>query len=94
MQLAQKKKMSLNELVKYWLHTAVVQEETMDWMKSRLRSKNPKLLIAEFGRFLEKTKPGPEPTLEEIQTALREQDNLNCLPETRRAVIKKKSLAR
>jgi hypothetical protein len=67
--LAQKKKISLNELVKYWLQTAVVQEETMEWMKSRLHGKNPELLIAEFGKFLEKTKPGPEPTLEELQRA-------------------------
>ena len=70
--LAQRKKMSLGELVKYSLHTAVVQEETMAWMKSRLRGKNPELLVAEFGHFLEKTKPGPEPTSEEIQSALRE----------------------
>ncbi len=67
--LAQKKKMSLNELVKYWLHTAVVQEETMEWIRRRLRGKKPELLIAEFGKFLEKSKPGPEPTLAEIQRA-------------------------
>ena len=51
-QLAKKKKMSLEALVNYWLQTAVVQEETMEWMNRRLAGKNPELLIAAFGRFL------------------------------------------
>lgn len=71
-QLAQKKKMSLDALVNYWLLTAVVQDETIEWMKTRLASKNPEFLIAEFGKFLEKTKIGTEPTLEEIQEAMKE----------------------
>lgn len=71
-QLAKKKKMSLDALVNYWLQTAVVQEETIEWMKTRLAGKNSKLLIAEFGRFLEKTKPGAEPSLDEIQQAMKE----------------------
>jgi predicted transcriptional regulator len=71
-QLAKKKKMSLDALVNYWLQTAVVQDETMEWMNRRLAGKNPELLIAEFGRFLEKTKPGSEPTWDEIQQAMKE----------------------
>ncbi|MGI0015479.1 MAG: hypothetical protein ACREBU_18840 [Nitrososphaera sp.] len=71
-QLAKKKKMSLDALVNYWLQTAVVQDETIEWMKTRLAGKNPELLIAKFGTFLEKTKPGIEPTLDEIQEAMKE----------------------
>lgn len=71
-QLAKKKEMSLEALVNYWLRTAVVQDETIEWMKTRLAVKNSALLIAEFGKFLEKTKPGSEPALEEIQQALQE----------------------
>ncbi len=71
-QLAKKKNMSLNALVNYWLQTAVVQDETIEWMTRRLSGKNPNLLIAEFGKFLEKTKPGVEPALDEIQQAISE----------------------
>ncbi len=71
-QLAKKKKMSLDALVNYWLQTAVVQDETIEWMKTRLAGKNSALLIAELGNFLEKTKPGQEPTWDEIQQALKE----------------------
>lgn len=70
--LAKKKNMSLNELVKYWLQTAVVQEETMAWMEKRLQGKNPEQFLAAFGDFLDKTKPGSEPTLAEIQQAQQE----------------------
>lgn len=34
------------------------------------KGKNPDRLIAEFGKFLEKTKPGPEPGYDEIESAL------------------------
>lgn len=70
--LAKKKNMSLNELVKYWLQTAVVQEETMAWMEKRLHGKKTEQLLAAFGQFLDKTKPGLEPTLAEIQQAQQE----------------------
>jgi len=39
-------------------------------MKRRLSGKNPELLIAEFGHFLDKTKPGSEPTLDEIEQTM------------------------
>ena len=67
MRLAKKKNMSFNSLVNYWLQAAVQQDETLEWMKSRLSGKNPDLLIAKFGTFLKKTQPGDEPTLDEIQ---------------------------
>ncbi len=70
--LAKKKNMSLNELVKYWLQIAVVQEETMAWMETRLHGKDPEQLLATFGQFLENAKPGTEPTLAEIQQAQQE----------------------
>jgi len=70
MRLAKKKNVSFNRLVNDWLQAAVQQDETMEWMKSRLSGKNPDLVIAKFGRFLEKTQPGDEPTLEEIQHAM------------------------
>jgi hypothetical protein len=70
-QLAQKKNMPLDTWIGYWLQTAVVQDETIEWMTRRLSGKNPEQLVAQFGKFLEKTKPGEEPTLDEIQTAMK-----------------------
>jgi len=70
MRLAKKKNMSFNGLVNYWLQAAVMQEETVEWMKRRLNGKNPELLISELGKFLQKTKHGDEPTLSEIQQAM------------------------
>lgn len=72
MRLAKKKNMSFNSLVNYWLQAAVQQDETLEWMKSRLSGKNPDLVIAKFGAFLGKTQPGSEPTLDEIQQAMDE----------------------
>ena len=72
MRLAKKRNMSFNGSVNYWLQAAVTQDETLEWMKKRLRGKNPELLIAKFGKLLEKTKPGEEATLEEIQTEIGE----------------------
>ncbi len=72
MRLAKKNNMSFNSLVNYWLQAAVQQDETLQWMKSRLSGKNPELVIAKFGSFLEKTQPGGEPTLNEIQQAIKE----------------------
>lgn len=70
MRLAKKKNMSFNGLVNYWLQAAVIQDETVEWMKRSLRGKDIDLLMAEFGKFLKKTKQGDERTLEEIQNAL------------------------
>jgi hypothetical protein len=39
-------------------------------MERRLSGKNPELLVAQFGQFLEKTKPRDEPTLDAIQAAM------------------------
>ena len=71
MRLAKKKNMSFNSLVNYWLQAAVQQDETIEWMKSRLSGKNPELVITKFGAFLKKTQPGDEPTLDEIQQAMK-----------------------
>ena len=71
--LAKKKDMSFNALVNHWLQVAILQDETIEWMKRRLRGRNPELLIAEFGRFLEKTKPGLEPTLDEIEHTMKDE---------------------
>lgn len=70
MRLAKKKNISFNSLVNHWLQAAVQQDETLEWMKSRLSGKNPELVIAKFERFLEKTQSGDEPTLDEIQHAI------------------------
>ncbi len=72
LQLANKENMSLDAFVNYWLQTAVLRDETIEWMKARLQGRNADLLIAAFGKFLEKTKPGDEPSLEEIQHAMKE----------------------
>lgn len=71
--LAAKKGMSFNAFVNQWLNVAILQEETMEWMKRRLGGKNQEELISEFGRFLKKTTPGKEPGLEEIEAAMRDE---------------------
>ena len=71
MRLAKKRNMSFNSLVNYWLQAAVQQDETIEWMKSRLSKKNPDLATAKFGAFLKKTQPMDEPTLAEIQQAMK-----------------------
>ena len=72
MRLAKKKKMSLNALVRHWLETAVLQDQTMDWMERRLRGKQGEEVVAEFGRLLEQSSPGTEPGRRTIDDALGE----------------------
>ncbi|HQU74135.1 MAG TPA: hypothetical protein PKV71_04095 [Calditrichia bacterium] len=71
MQLARKNNISFNSLVNHWLRAAVMQDETLEWMRSRLNGKDPEALIAQFGKFLEQTQPGEEPSPEEIKKAMR-----------------------
>ena len=71
MQLARKNNISFNSLVNHWLRAAVMQDETLEWMRSRLNGKDPEALIAQFGEFLEQTQPGEEPSPEEIKKAMR-----------------------
>ena len=47
-------------------------DKTREWMESNLRGKTSDLAIAKFGSFLEKTQRGNEPTLDEIQRAMKE----------------------
>ena len=61
--------MSFNALVNHWLQVAISQDATIEWMKRKLTGKNPEFLISEFGHFLEKSKPGPEPSSAEIERA-------------------------
>lgn len=72
MKLAQKKNISFNSLVNHWLQAAVMQDETLEWMHRQLGGRKPADLIAAFGTFLEKSEPGEEPTLDNIQQAMRE----------------------
>ena len=62
----------MNSLVNYWLQAAVMQDDTREWMTRQLGGKTPADLIADFGAFLNKTEPGEEPTLDDIQHAMRE----------------------
>ena len=70
MKLAKKQNISFNSLVNHWLQTAVMQDETLEWMNRQLAGKRPVDLIADFGAFLEQSEPGEEPTLDEIQQAM------------------------
>jgi hypothetical protein len=71
MKLAQKHNMSFNSLVNHWLQAAVMQDETREWIQRQLGGKKPADLIAAFGTFLDKSEPGEEPTLDDIQQAMR-----------------------
>ena len=70
MRLAKKKNISFNSLVNHWLQAAVMQDETLEWMNRQLGGKKPADLITDFGTFLERSEPGEEPTLDEIQQAM------------------------
>ena len=70
MRLAKKNNISFNSLVNHWLRAAVIQDETLDWMKRRLKGSDPELLIAKFGEFLQKSNAGEEPPLEDISAAM------------------------
>ena len=47
-------------------------DKTREWMESNLKGKTSDLAIAKFGSFIEKTQRGDEPTLDEIQRAMKE----------------------
>ena len=47
-------------------------DKTREWMESNLKGKTADLAIAKFGSFMEKTQRGDEPTLDEIQRAMKE----------------------
>lgn len=47
-------------------------DKTREWMESNLKGKTSDLAIAKFGSFMEKTQRGDEPTLDEIQRAMKE----------------------
>lgn len=65
------KNISFNALVNYWWQAVILQDEILEWMKRRLSGKNPEFLIAEFGRFFNSTKAGSEPSLDDIELALK-----------------------
>ena len=68
--LARKQNLSLNSLINHWLRTAVMQDETIEWMKRQLGGKNPERLIASFGKTLSDIQPGKEPLLNDIEKAI------------------------
>ena len=72
MKLAKKNNISFNSLVNHWLQAAVTQDETREWMHRQLGARQPADLIAEFGAFLDQSEPGEEPTLDDIQQAMRD----------------------
>lgn len=74
MRLANKNNISFNALVNYWLQAAVTQDETREWMRKRLQGKNQALLIKKLGSLLDQTKPGREPSLKEIEQAMKGPD--------------------
>ena len=69
--LAKKKNMSLsfNSLMTHSLQATILRDETR--MESNLKGKSSDLAIAKFGSFLKKTQRGDEPTLDEIQRAMK-----------------------
>ncbi|MGH1366400.1 MAG: toxin-antitoxin system HicB family antitoxin [Calditrichia bacterium] len=71
MRLAKKNNISFNSLVNHWLRTAVMQDETIAWMNRRLQGKDSTELIEQFGKVLSETTEGNEPTLQEINKALK-----------------------
>ncbi len=71
MKLAKKNNMSFNSLVNHWLQAAVMQDDTLDWMQRQLGGKKPAEVIAAFGAFLDYSEPGAEPTLDDMQQAMR-----------------------
>jgi len=70
-QLAKEQGVSLNAYINATLAAAVAQQETLSFFGDRLRGIDQEALHKRVLKFMRKTRPGREPTAEEIERAMR-----------------------
>jgi len=70
-QLAQEQGVSLNGFINATLSAAIAQQETLAFFGDRLRGVDQDALRKRVLKFMRKTRPGKEPSLEEIERAVR-----------------------
>ncbi len=70
-QLAKEQGVSLNGFVNATIAAAVAQQETLTFFGDRLNDMDRDALHNRVLRFMRKTRPGKEPSIEEIERAVR-----------------------
>jgi hypothetical protein len=70
-QLAQEQGVSLNGFINAALAAAIAQQETLAFFDDRLRGVDHDALRKRVSKFMRKTRPGKEPSVEEIERAKR-----------------------
>ena len=70
-QLAKEQGVSLNGFINATLAATVAQQETLTFFGDRLRKVDQEELHKRVLKFMRKTHPGKEPTLEEMERAVR-----------------------
>ena len=69
-QLAKEQGVSLNAYITATVAATVAQQETLTFFGDRLRAVNQEALHQRVMQFLRKTRPGKEPSIEEIERAV------------------------
>ena len=70
-QLAKAQGVSLNSFINATLAAVVAQQETLMFFSDRLRGVNQDQLHERVLQFMRQTRPGQEPSIEEIERAMR-----------------------
>jgi predicted transcriptional regulator len=70
-QLASEQGVSLNGFINATVAAAVAQQETLALFSDRLRDVDQQTLHDRVLKFMRKTRPGNEPSIEEIERAVR-----------------------
>ena len=70
-QLAKEQGVSLNGFINATLAATVAQYETLAFFSDRLRDVDQDALHKRVLRFMRRSRPGNEPTIEEIESAVR-----------------------
>lgn len=69
--MARQQGVSLNGFINATVAAAVAQEETLAFFSDRLKDVDPDALHRRVLKFMRKTRPGREPSVEEITRAVR-----------------------
>ena len=70
-ELARRQGVSLNNFINATLAAAVAQEETLAYFDDRLKGQDLAALHRRVLAFMEQTRPGPEPSPEQVRRAIR-----------------------
>jgi esterase/lipase len=70
-QLASEQGVSLNGFINATLAATVAQQETLTFFSDRLRDVDQETLHERVLQFMRKTRPGKEPSIEELERAVR-----------------------